>query len=128
MLLRVFSDFHALLGVQVQNRDGCSSDWREPDDHGSLEGKVLRPHLFSRIEQRDHRATLRINARQIRAFFQVASLAGQCEIHQGVVSAVLLGADMIDVVGDIGLFFRESAVFTPLMSAITDQAAEACFH
>jgi hypothetical protein len=62
--------------------------------------KVILRDVEPRITEGRDLAILRIHPCQARAFSQVASMAGQCEIAGFIGASVLLGNNVLDVMGE----------------------------
>lgn len=58
---------------------------------------MSRPFLKSRIKQSDDFVADRINATEIRAFVQIASVTTPAQILHTFVTTVLLGNDVLDM-------------------------------
>lgn len=62
-----------------------------------MKTKVISPKILSRMKKADDFVRVRIAACQVGTFVTVTRDAGQSEIAQTVVTAMLLGDDMFDV-------------------------------
>jgi hypothetical protein len=94
-----FSNSNARGAVELQQFRCRPSDGRQTDDAHSLEAKMNRPSIASRVEKLHNPARVGIHGGNVRAFPPVAVEAGQRKVLDGRGSTVLSCDDMIGFVG-----------------------------
>lgn len=89
--------------------------------------EVFSPHMRSRVEQRSETAAVGVDAREIRAFQQIAVVARECEVFKTVGTFMLTRHDVFSVIREIRLpVFRHETVFATRVGPITNNASVAC--
>ena len=83
---------------------------------------------MARVEQGYNEAASRINATKIWTFVKVAAVTGKREVVRIIGTAVLLGHNMFDVVGQGGVALVQPAVFATGSSTLPYQLARGCIH
>jgi hypothetical protein len=78
----------------------------EPDTPGAMKSEMFRPRVPPRMEERHEFSARGVDAREVRPFMSVASIAGQGQVARVVGPTVLFGDDVFDVM-------REAALFLP---------------
>jgi hypothetical protein len=68
-------------------------------DTNAAGDKVLSPAVPSRVKERHELTAGGIHAREIGTFAEIATVAGEREIVNVIAPSVLLGNDVLDVVG-----------------------------
>ena len=81
---------------------------------------MVLPTVPARVEQKDDRVGVGVERGDVRPLMKVAAVAGQREVRFVVATAVLLGADVLDVKGRVGRGFGQVAVLAPAASPATD--------
>jgi hypothetical protein len=80
------------------------------------------------VEEGQKLAADRIHAREVRAFAEIAAVAGQREIVNVVAPAMLFGDDMLDVVRQVAVFLAEQAVLTTVARSSPDRVSRGGIH
>ena len=81
------------------------------------------------MEQTDNLARVRINARQIRAFAQIALVTGPRQVLGFVETPMLSRGDVLDVKGMIAVvLLAKAAVFTSIAGPFPDLPAQLKVH
>ena len=85
---------------------------------------MIGPAVFARTKQRNHRSSVRIDARQVGSFVRVASIACECETRGIIGTTMLLRQDVFQVEGNqwrCGLV--KAAIFTRVPGPVANQIA-----
>jgi hypothetical protein len=86
--------------------------------------KVIGPNVGARIEQLNNLACDVVKARNIWTLLEIAMWATPAKIYRVVVTAVLLGDNVIDVKRQEWFeFVRQAAILTPVFCPIADKIA-----
>ena len=108
--------------IDSQDLNGRATDGRQTDQHWSVPCKMLRPSVFSRIEQRVQCVAVGIVARDVGPFVAVARQAGPCQIHRCREPRMLFRSDVIQLEGLHIELIPHLAVFATTASSVPDQA------
>lgn len=78
------------------------------------------PPIATRVKQQSDVSRQRIDPGQIRAFVQIAALAGDCQILSIFGATVLSWDDMFDVVSERGVSLRKQAILAAMSAALAN--------
>lgn len=94
-------------------------------DHTRIDKlKMGGPAVAPGMEERHHVARLRIERADIAAFVPVTVGAGDAEIRLDGRPIVLLGVDVVDLVGEEGIVLVQPAVLAAAAGPLCDQAPQ----
>ncbi|HRH96457.1 MAG TPA: hypothetical protein PLB55_11010, partial [Prosthecobacter sp.] len=88
---------HSLLTVHLQQPDGGTTHVGDPENTRALDTEVVFPQVIAWMEKTCQSIGVRIKAREVGSFEQIAELAGECQISLFITTAMLLGDDMLDM-------------------------------
>ncbi len=94
----------------------------------ALKQEVLGPPVTSGVKEEDNLTTSWIHACEIRALLEIAAVAGQRKIVDGVTPAVLPGDDMLDVVCELAMLLAKQAVLATVARSPLNQVLHASVH
>jgi hypothetical protein len=114
--------------VDSEHGDGCTANIGAADQERAIPTKMAAPLVAARMEEPCALASLRINAREVRAFVMVVGETGEGEIARDGLAAVLFGDDMIDLEREFIIALRHAAVFTASMSTCPNELGKRPFH
>lgn len=80
------------------------------------------------MEERDNLIGDGIHSRKIRALTQIAAMAGQRKIVRLVATAMLLGDDVLDVMGEGAVGLRELTMLAAVICPAPNQLAGGGIH
>ena len=86
---------------------------------------MITPFVFPRVEKCRHKSGVRVDARQIGAFLQIAVPAGERQIVKLVRPAVLSGNDVLDVERTAVSRLRQMAILATIAGASADRGRSA---
>lgn len=84
--------------IHFQQEDRGSTDTCQSEDVASFHAKMVAPELFPWMKQAHQMITVRIEAREIRAFEQVTVPTGESQICQLIRPAMLLRDDVLNMI------------------------------
>ncbi len=90
--------------------------------------KVFRPAIPPGMEQPGQFTRVRIKSGEVRAFVEIAVVAGQREVFRRVAAIMLARHDVFDMKSQRFLGLRQSAVFASVFRARADELAERLLH
>jgi hypothetical protein len=120
LLDQVFSQIYPGKLIHVQHMNSHASNIRNANNDCTLQHEVFEPELSAGIEKRNHAASRGINAGDVRPLVAIAEDACEREVFQTMVSDVLLGKHMIDLMAIRRKLLREEAILTAMAGAVTD--------
>jgi len=94
----------------------------------ALKQEVLGPLVTSGVKERDNLTADWIHACEIRALLEIAAVAGQRKIVDVVTPAVLLGNDMLDVVGELAMLLAQQAILATVVRSPSNEVLHASVH
>jgi len=86
-----------ILRVHIQDSDGGSADGRLANHIDAAPREVVFPAVAPRMEQFRDLVRLRVNARQVRTFVEIAVDARQGQVGEVIGAAVRPREDVLDV-------------------------------
>jgi hypothetical protein len=89
---------HASWSIELEQKNCGPTYWGQTDNPSGIESEVRSPTLPTRVKQRDHRVTERINSSKIGPFITIARQASQSEISKDRLPAMSSCDDMIHLV------------------------------
>ena len=107
--------------IHREQPGGRSADGGLAGDASCDSLEVLFPNILARMEETAHFAGVGIDAREVRAFVQIAARTGKGEVFQDRGSAVLPRDDVLDVEGHQRLILMHSAVFAAVARTLFDE-------
>jgi len=78
----------------------------------------------ARVEKCDQRPSFEIDGSDIRSLQSIAAHARVGEIRRNGSSAMLPADDVVDLMGEVGIFFVNEAVLTPPARAIRNEPSQ----
>ena len=124
-----FSQRNPLRKIDPKNGDGCPTDLGPPDEFRPFPAKMPSPPLSARVEQANDLSRDRIDAAQIRAFVEVAVVAGQGKVISEVAAPVLFGDDVFDVETRKRIVVLEQAtILATILRPLPNQLPQRLIH
>jgi hypothetical protein len=121
--LEFCSNPQARQAVELQQFRCCAPYWRLTDDVCSLEAKMDRPCIASRVEKRNNLARAGIHGGNVRAFPPIAVEACQSKVLDGSRPTVLCCNHMIRFVCHHESFWKK-AIFAKISGSNSDLIAQ----
>jgi hypothetical protein len=114
--------------VDAKQVGGGASDGRAADEFAALVAEVIRPFMAAGVEQRRELAGQRVEAGDIRAFVDVAVIAGKGKVARDRAAAMLAGDDVIELEGDTAPGLRKAAIFAAAVGPLAYQPLQGGIH
>src|SRR6266478_1252525 len=96
--------------VRLKDSDSGPTHRRQPKEHGALPGEVFLPEIEAGMKQPNCPICLWVDPGEIGSLMLVAPQAGPSQICQDRGTAVLLGADVIELKAQFAKALRKVAV------------------
>ena len=93
-----------------------------------MQPEVFLPIIRPRMKQAREFAGLRVYARKVCAFMEIAVMTGERQILQRVFAFVLARHDVFDVKLQWLLRLGETAILTAILGTFADELAKPCIH
>lgn len=110
-----FPPTEPVAGVHLEQPDGGAPCGGFTRDVGPLAGKVIRPPIAPRMEQRRQNAGVGIDPAEVGALLEIALRTGEREVGDVIGAAVLPGDDVFQVETESGRALREAAIFAAVL-------------
>jgi hypothetical protein len=78
------------------------------------------PGIAPRVKERSHFFGCGIDTRQVGALSEVAPVASQGEVLDGIEAAMLFGNDVLDAMGEVAAILRKPTVLATMARALPD--------
>ena len=114
--------------IDVENMDRRATDGRSSDQLRSLPTKVVSSPIISRVEQSSGSAARRISARDVRSFVKIAVVTRQGGIRERGFATMLLGDDVVDLIGSEIELARHSTILADAVRSQPHATLERRFH
>ena len=102
--------------------------WGQAFDYWREETEVVGPAVSSGIKQRDNLSCDRIDAGQVRAFAQIATVTREGEVPGIVGPTMLAGDDVFDVMRQRTAVLREETIFARVPGTGSDKDSRRRIH
>lgn len=121
LLAEFLAHFQPASIIHSKYLNRCTSDGRYTHDLHAIKTKVISPIVPARVKQRHNHLCKRVDTREVRALFQVASMARKSQIGGRCGATVLFGNDMFNVVCETTVLLPEEAILAAIASPPADQ-------
>jgi hypothetical protein len=91
------TQFLSSRGIHLQQVTGRSSNGSAADHFAADQPEVIIPGITPRMKQRNNLTVGWINRREVRAFVEIAAVAGKAQVVCMIAAAVLLRDNVLDV-------------------------------
>jgi hypothetical protein len=89
---------------------------------------MIGPALTPRIKQRDNLPRHRIDAGQVRAFAEIATMTGKGQIAGIIAATMLAGYYVLDVVLKRATFLRKETILATVSGSTSDECPRRRLH
>lgn len=115
--------------VDCEKRHGSTADYGTSHEGCTFPREVLDPQIASRVKQTNELSRFRIEARDVRSFMGITSIAAQTQIVGFRRSAVLHCDDVVDGEREKRvLVLMDKAILAAVARPLSDEPPQGCIH